>query len=119
MPLHNCSVVPVAQRSAGAAYAYVTPTAQAAHNATRKQAVVEAANAPTTAEGDAILRARGIPVLPDIYANGGGIIVSFFEVSIFLYDQGAQCPMQKWTEFVKQPDIRCQTACDTLCSPTC
>jgi hypothetical protein len=26
-----------------------------------------------------VLRARGIPVLPDIYANGGGIIVSFFE----------------------------------------
>ncbi|GBF99966.1 glutamate dehydrogenase [Raphidocelis subcapitata] len=43
------------------------------------KAVVEAANAPTTAEGDAILRARGIPVLPDVYANGGGIIVSFFE----------------------------------------
>ncbi|KAI8474238.1 MAG: glutamate dehydrogenase [Monoraphidium minutum] len=43
------------------------------------KAVVEAANAPTTAEGDAILRQRGIPVLPDVYANGGGIIVSFFE----------------------------------------
>jgi glutamate dehydrogenase (NAD(P)+) len=41
--------------------------------------VLEAANAPTTAEGDAVLRARGIPVLPDVYANGGGIIASFFE----------------------------------------
>jgi hypothetical protein len=43
------------------------------------KAVVEAANSPTTAEGDAILRSRGIPVLPDVYANAGGIIVSFFE----------------------------------------
>lgn len=44
-----------------------------------KQAVVEAANAPTTAEGDAILRDRGVAVLPDVYANGGGIVASFFE----------------------------------------
>lgn len=43
------------------------------------KAVVEAANAPTTAEGDAALRAMGIPVLPDVYANGGGIVASFFE----------------------------------------
>ena len=33
--------------------------------------VVEAANGPTTPEGDAILRKRGITVLPDIYTNGG------------------------------------------------
>jgi len=43
------------------------------------KAVVEAANAPTTAEGDEILRSRGVLVLPDVYANAGGIIVSFFE----------------------------------------
>ena len=41
--------------------------------------VVEAANAPTTPGGDAVLRQRGIPVLPDILTNGGGVTVSFFE----------------------------------------
>ena len=33
--------------------------------------VVEAANGPTTPEGDKVLRERGIGVLPDVYANGG------------------------------------------------
>jgi glutamate dehydrogenase (NAD(P)+) len=41
--------------------------------------VVEAANGPTTPEGDQILRDKGIVVLPDIYTNGGGVTVSFFE----------------------------------------
>ena len=33
--------------------------------------MVEAANGPTTPGGDAVLRERGIEVLPDIYTNGG------------------------------------------------
>lgn len=41
--------------------------------------VVEAANGPTTPGGDAVLRKRGITVLPDIFTNGGGVTVSFFE----------------------------------------
>jgi glutamate dehydrogenase (NAD(P)+) len=41
--------------------------------------VVEAANGPTTLEGDEILADRGIRVVPDILANAGGVTVSYFE----------------------------------------
>jgi glutamate dehydrogenase (NAD(P)+) len=41
--------------------------------------VVEGANGPTTPEADAILRDRGIIVVPDVLANAGGVIVSYFE----------------------------------------
>ena len=41
--------------------------------------VVEGANAPTTPQGDEILNEKGILVVPDILANSGGVIVSYFE----------------------------------------
>lgn len=41
--------------------------------------IVEAANDPTTTEGDKILFERGISVLPDILANAGGVIASYIE----------------------------------------
>ena len=41
--------------------------------------VVEGANAPTTPIGDAILNDKGVLVVPDILANSGGVIVSYFE----------------------------------------
>ncbi len=41
--------------------------------------VVEGANGPTTAEADRILRERGVFIVPDILANAGGVIVSYFE----------------------------------------
>ena len=41
--------------------------------------VVEAANGPTTTAGDRVLAERGIVVVPDILANAGGVVVSYFE----------------------------------------
>ena len=43
------------------------------------QLVVEGANHPTTPDADRILGERGITVVPDIYANAGGVTVSYFE----------------------------------------
>ena len=41
--------------------------------------VVEAANGPTTGEGAAVLHERHIPVVPDVLANAGGVVASYFE----------------------------------------
>jgi glutamate dehydrogenase/leucine dehydrogenase len=52
-----------------------------ADNAGRVNArlIVELANGPTTPEADVIFREKGIPVVPDILANAGGVTVSYFE----------------------------------------
>ncbi|WP_339829592.1 Glu/Leu/Phe/Val dehydrogenase dimerization domain-containing protein [uncultured Parvibaculum sp.] len=41
--------------------------------------LVEGANAPVTTEADLALRDRGVTIIPDILANAGGVIVSYFE----------------------------------------
>jgi glutamate dehydrogenase (NAD(P)+) len=41
--------------------------------------VCEGANGPLTPEADAILEAKGVVILPDILANSGGVVVSYFE----------------------------------------
>jgi glutamate dehydrogenase (NAD(P)+) len=45
----------------------------------RAKVVAEGANAPLTTEADAELSARGVLILPDILANAGGVVVSYFE----------------------------------------
>ncbi|MCQ3973007.1 MAG: glutamate dehydrogenase [Anaerolineae bacterium] len=48
-------------------------------NQIRASLIVEGANGPTTFEAEAILRERGIAIVPDILANAGGVICSYFE----------------------------------------
>lgn len=45
----------------------------------RASIIVEGANGPVTNEADSILRSKDILIVPDILANGGGVIVSYFE----------------------------------------
>jgi glutamate dehydrogenase (NAD(P)+) len=47
--------------------------------AVQAKVIVEAANSPTWPEADEVFRQREIPVIPDILANAGGVIVSYFE----------------------------------------
>ncbi len=62
-------------------------------NADKVQAefIIEAANGPITPAADAILEKKGITVVPDILANAGGVVVSYFE-----WVQGMN--MLFWTE---------------------
>src|SRR3970282_766496 len=45
----------------------------------RAKIIVEGPNGPPPLEADAILRSRGVLVIPDVLANAGGVVVSYFE----------------------------------------
>jgi len=51
----------------------------AAADRLRAGILAEAANSPTTAEADAILRERGVLVIPDILCTAGGLVLGYFE----------------------------------------
>ncbi|MBC7225947.1 MAG: Glu/Leu/Phe/Val dehydrogenase [Thermoflexales bacterium] len=57
----------------------------------RARMIVEGANGPTTREADQILQERGTIVVPDILANAGGVVVSYFEwvqdLQYFFWDE--------------------------------
>ncbi len=45
----------------------------------KARVIVEGANGPTTVEADKVLEAKGVKVVPDVLANAGGVVVSYFE----------------------------------------
>lgn len=82
-----------------------------AENAQNIQAsfILEMANGPTTVEADKILHDRGIVVIPDILANAGGVLVSYFEWYQNMHNE-------KWTkdEVFAKLKSKMESACDKV-----
>ena len=70
----------------------------------RAAVIVEGANLPTTAAADRILRRRKIDVVPDLLANAGGVIASYFEWTQNL--QQTQWPLRKVNQELRSYLVR-------------
>jgi glutamate dehydrogenase (NAD(P)+) len=77
----------------------------------RAKLIVEAANAPVSPDADEILQKKGVVVLPDIVANGGGVVVSYFEWVQNLENQ--QWPLDEVETKLKQ---KMEAAVDAIVS---
>ena len=75
----------------------------------RARAVVEGANGPTTTAADRILAEAGVLVVPDILANAGGVLVSYFE-----WVQGNQAYWWSASEVDQKLESRMTSAWDSL-----
>ena len=75
----------------------------------RATAIVEGANGPTTSEADAVLDEQKIPVVPDILANGGGVIASYVE-----WRQGKSGAITERTETFDVVENRISIAFDDM-----
>ena len=95
--------------------------------AVRARLIVEGANGPTEPEADLIFRRRGVEVIPDIYANAGGVTVSYFEwvqnVQQFSWDEERvngeleKVMVRAWrdlTEVAERGDLPLRTAAFVL-----
>jgi glutamate dehydrogenase (NAD(P)+) len=78
-------------------------------DAVQARLVVEAANAPVTPEADDILQKRGVIVLPDVVANGGGVVVSYFE-----WVQNLENQQWQLDEIEKKLKYKMETAVDAI-----
>ena len=92
---------------------------KATAGAVKAKYILEGANHPTDPEADELLRAKGVTLLPDIYANAGGVTVSYFEwvqnVQQYRWDEdrvNAELKKRMRAAFADLKAVRDQHKCD-------